>query len=197
MGLLNRLFGRGDADADAGAAGHTQPPSSQFHESETTAQHHGPKNAPRRELVQVVLRDTMRKHGIPSDWIDCRVLSVVTREHQSGMHVQFIVGKGQTRLLNYVHEFQESFWEEIEKFEPHARDWLFSLAWQFDGGGSRASRSMPTFGVDTQAGGDTQPSDLGEEELASDLQALYAAMAQPEPPAAAASASRARGPAAS
>ena len=195
MGLLNRLFGRGGADP--GADGHTQPQSSQFHESETTAQHHGPKNAPRRELVQVVLRDTMRKHGIPSDWIDCRILSVVTRQHQSGMHVQFIVGKGQTRLLSYVHEFQESFWEEIEKFEPHARDWLFSLAWQFDGGASRASRrSMPTFD-DTQLGGDTQPPDLREEELASDLQALYAirdaAMAQPEPPAAA-SGTRARDP---
>jgi hypothetical protein len=199
MGLLNRLFGgRAGAGADADASGHTQPQSSQFHESETTAQLHGPKNAPRRELVQVVLRDTMRKHGIPSDWIDCRVLSVVTRQHQSGMHVQFIVCKGQTRLLNYVHEFQESFWEEIEKFEPQARDWLFSLAWQFDGGSSRTSRSMPTFGADAQASGDTQPSDLGEDDLESDLQALYAirdaALAQPEPPTAA-SANRTSGPA--
>jgi hypothetical protein len=201
MGLLNRLFGgKGGAGADADASGDTQPQSSQFHESETTAQDHGQKNAPRRELVQVVLRDTMRKHGIPSDWIDCRVLSVVTRQHQSGMHVQFIICKGQSRLLNYVHEFQESFWEEIEKFEPQAREWLFSLAWQFDGGSSRVSRSMPIFGGDRQPSGDTQPSDLDEEELASDLQALYAirdaAIAQSEPPAAV-PASRARGPAGS
>lgn len=187
MGLLKKLFGGGNA------AGETQPQSSQFHESETTAQHHGSRSAPRRELVQVVLRDTMRKHGIPSDWIDCRILSVVTRMHVSGMHVQFIVGKGQSRLLEYVQAFQDSFWEEIEKFEPRAREWLFSVAWQFDGDGSRVNRSMPGpggwNGDDTQPGGDTQPPDMSADELASDLQALYAIrdaalLAQPAEPAA-------------
>ena len=172
MGMLKKLFGGGRG------AGESQPPhSSQFHESETTAQHHGSRNAPRRELVQLVLRDTMRKHGIPSDWIDCRILSVVTRRHMSGMHVQFIVDKGQSRLLAYVQPFQESFWEEIEKFEPHARDWLFSLAWQFDGPGTRG-RSMPGpggwYGDEARAGGDTQSPDADADELASDLQALYA-----------------------
>jgi hypothetical protein len=167
MGLLKKIFGGGtDAAAD------TQPPSSQFHESETTAQQAGSSNAPRRELVQVVLRDTMRKHGIPSDWMDCRVLSVVTRQRVSGMHVQFIVSKGQTRLLNFVHAFQESFWKEIEKFEPRARDWLFSLAWQFDGPAPRAKRSEPEHAE--WLDGDTQPPEEPEDELQSDLQALYA-----------------------
>jgi hypothetical protein len=167
MGLLKKIFGGGTDDA----AG-TQPPSSQFHESETTAQQAGSSNAPRRELVQVVLRDTMRKHGIPSDWMDCRVLSVVTRQRVSGMHVQFIVSKGQTRLLNFVHAFQESFWKEIEKFEPRARDWLFSLAWQFDGPAPRAKRSEPEHAE--WLDGDTQPPEEPEDELQSDLQALYA-----------------------
>src|SRR4051812_30961442 len=56
MGLLNKLFGRTNDGGD------TQPQSSQFHESETTAQDHNSANAPHRELVHVVLRDTMRKH---------------------------------------------------------------------------------------------------------------------------------------
>ena len=199
MGLLKKLFGGADA------ARETRPHSSQFHESETTAQNAGSRNAPRRELVQVVLRDTMRKHGIPSDWIDCRILSVVTRKQMSGMHVQFIVAKDQSRLLNYVHAFQDSFWLEIEKFEPHARDWLFSLAWQFDGTASPADRSLPGPGRwrndDTQAGGDTQPPDIGADELASDLQALYAirdaALAQAAHPASAEAAPpvRSKGPA--
>jgi hypothetical protein len=174
MGLLKKLFG---GNGGAGEA-QPQPQSSQFHESETTAQHHGSRNAPRRELVQIVLRDTMRKHGIPSDWIDCRILSVVTRRKTSGMHVQFIVSKGQSRLLAFVQPFQDSFWEEIEKFEPRARDWLFSLAWQFDGTGSAVSRSMPgpnDWHEDAaQPAGDTQPPDLAADDLESDLKALYA-----------------------
>src|SRR5882724_5634186 len=100
MRFLKKIFG-----------GFTSSRSSQFHESETnlgTAT--TSPNAPRRELVKVVLRDTMRKHAIPSDWIDCRILSAVTRQHKSGMHVQFIVREGEARLLEYVHAFQDSFW---------------------------------------------------------------------------------------
>lgn len=165
MGLLKKFFGGGTA-ADA------PPASSQFHESETTAQQAGSSNAPRRELVQVVMRDTMRKHGIPSDWMECRILSVVTRKRLSGMHVQFIVAQGQPRLLEFVHAFQESFWEEIEKFEPRARDWLFSLAWQFDAPTARGARAAPE--AEGWEDGDTQPHDEPPDELASDLQALYA-----------------------
>lgn len=166
MGLLKKFFGGTAADSA------TRPPSSQFHESETTAQQTGSSNVPRRELIQLVLRDTMRKHGIPSDWMDCRILSVVTRKHVSGMHVQFIVLQGQTRLLDFVHAFQESFWEEIEKFEPRARDWLFSVAWQFDGPAPKGKRPRPD--LSGWADGDTQPPDEPADELASDLQALYA-----------------------
>jgi hypothetical protein len=182
MGLLKKLFG-GAAGAKPGGGA-----SSQFVESETTAQRTGSVNAPRRELVQVVLRDTMRKHAIPSDWIDCRILSVVTRKHQAGMHVQFIVRQGEEKLLPYVHAFQDTFWSELEKFEAHPREWLFSLAWQFDGD-RRAGAMM---GLDDWDG-DTQPPQetpgmppphaADAEELASDLQALYAirdaALSQP------------------
>jgi hypothetical protein len=171
MGLLKKIFG--------GGAASTRSRSSQFHESGTSSESSTSPNAPRRELVKVVLRDTMRKHAIPSNWIDCRTFSVITRQHTPGMHVQFIVRDGEERLLDYVHAFQDSFWEEIEKFEPQARQWLFSLSWQFEGVPVHGIASMPTeWGND----GDTQPPeedtrpgyDEHPDELASDLQALYA-----------------------
>jgi hypothetical protein len=168
MGLLRNFF-RGREQRD------TQPQSSQFHETESTAQRANSANAARRELVQVALRDTMRKHAIPADWIDCRMLSVVTRQRRAGMHVQFIVRKSQTQLLASVHEFQRSFWHGIEQFDPRARDWLFSIAWQFDGADDAASPSPgPDFSdVDTEPAGDTQPPEL-DDELQTDLRALYA-----------------------
>ena len=74
MSLIKKIFG-----ADKGASDSTQ-----FRESKSApgGQSVGrtvSENAPRRDLVQVVLRETMRKHGIPSDWIDCRTLSVLTQ----------------------------------------------------------------------------------------------------------------------
>ena len=129
MGLIDRIFRNGKDRDGAGASASTQ-----FHESEPdSGDSPASRNAPRRELVQVVLRDTMRKHGIPSDWIECRVLSAVTRSGRSGLHVNFVVRQAHDRLLTYVFAFQDSFERELARFEPRARDWLLSLGWEFEG----------------------------------------------------------------
>lgn len=172
MGLLKKLFG-GDGESAS------KPASSHFHESESAANRSNPENAPRRELVQVVLRDTMRKHGIPSDWLECRILSVVTRRRKTGMHVQLIVKQGGERLVQYVHPFQQTFWAELGRFEAKPREWLLSLAWQFDSDAHHPDGGFSAQGWDeddTQPpdAQDTQPPEEDPEMLASDLQALYA-----------------------
>jgi hypothetical protein len=129
MGLIGRIFGNGK-DREGAAS----PPSTQFRESEPdSSDQGGSRNAPRRELVQVILRDTMRKHGIPSDWIECRMLSTVNRVGRHGLHVNFVVKKAHDRLLAYVFAFQDSFERELARFEPRAGDWLLSLGWEFQG----------------------------------------------------------------
>lgn len=129
MGLIGRLFGNEkEREGGAGTA------STQFHESEPdSTDQPGSRNAPRRELVQVILRDTMRKHGIPSDWIECRILSTVNRMGRHGLHVNFVVKQAHERLLAYVFAFQDSFERELGRFEPRAQDWLLSLGWEFRG----------------------------------------------------------------
>ena len=126
MGLLRRLFGGGKRQ--------TGPLSSQFYESETTSnEEETSRNAPRRELIQVVMRDTMRKHGIPSDWIQCRILSTVSRSGRAGLHVNFVVRQAHEQLLGYVFAFQASFESELARFESRARDWLLGIGWEFEG----------------------------------------------------------------
>ena len=132
----------------------------------------------------------MRKHGIPSDWIECRVLSVVTGEAVQGLHAQFVVLDGEDRLLDYVHAFQDGFWGEIERYDPKVREWLLSVSWQFEGESAHDAASLPGPGSWTDEP-DTQPPEAGDtlppeamdtqppgpdqpDELASDLKALYA-----------------------
>lgn len=127
MGLIDRIFGNGKEREPTSAT-------TQFHESEPdSGDPQGSRNAPRRELVQVVLRDTMRKHGIPSDWIECRILSTTSRSGRTGLHVNFVVRQAHDRLITYVFAFQDSFERELARFEPRARDWLLSLGWEFQG----------------------------------------------------------------
>ena len=189
MQLIKKLFGR-PSGATSG------PESAQFHESEPSTEI-GSRNAPRRELVQVVLRDSMRRHGIPSAWIDCRILSVVSRNSKTGMHVQLIVRDGADRLLTYVPAFQGSFMQEISRFDPRVDEWLFSLSWQFHPLPAAIDVAMPdpalwtvppapvplvqaqvppvaTPGVVTVAPRAPVVDRAGDQEVLEDLQALYA-----------------------
>ena len=189
MGLMKKLF-RGGGDKEAG--------SSLFPESQTQTSLEKTKtnNAPRRDLVKLVLRETMRKHGIPTDWMDCRALSVLTKHHKSGMHVQFLVLKNDHQILQWIHAFQESFWAQIMRTDPTAHDWLFSVGWEFYGKSVSGFDVMPDpsswadVGPDTetqeedlrpQDAGDTLPPDEADahDQLETDLQALQAMMSVP------------------
>jgi hypothetical protein len=184
MSLMKKIFGR---DANGTTAADESPQTSDGEKSGDSLK----ARDIHRELVQVVLRDTMRRHAIPSDWIDCRIFSAQS-QRKAGVHVQFVVNQGDEQLLNYVHAFQDSFWEEILKFEPQAREWLFSVAWQFCGKVARGSAAPPAPHARSEVpavqkaepeAGDTQPQYEDAEDLESDLQALFAirdaALSQP------------------
>jgi len=165
MGLIGKIFGDSKISPDV-------PSKFQEGHSQAASVHTKSRNGARRDLVKLALRDTIRKFGVPPDWIDCRTLSVVNREQQHGMHVQFLVRKSDRQVMNYIHAFQESFWKETESIDPQARQWLFSVGWEFYG--------KPEQGPDTTAQNQRQQKSAElEDELASDLQALQALMSSP------------------
>lgn len=202
MGLIDRIFKGGNQKAAAPA----ERASTQFYESEPDSEDsQADRNAPRRELVQVVLRDTMRKHGIPSDWVDCRILSTVSRSGRRGLHVNFVVRQAHDRLLPYVFAFQDSFERELARFEPRCRDWLLSLGWEFLGvnaaempdakSWSQPGRPLPAASAQETAAAaaareEATAKEKSDEEIQRDLQALFAirdaaladAAAKPVPP---------------
>ena len=200
MGLLNRIFKPGES-RDAQDA----PSATEFHESDSDGgqeESAAQRTAVRRELVQVTLRETMRRHAVPSDWLEVRMLPVVTRKGKSGMHVQLVVKQGQGSLLTYIPSFQSALMAEIEKFEPRAWDWLLSISWQFAGITSRNAGELPATAAAWQPGGNaagaaaaggpaTDPAALDDavaqagDDVAEDLQALFAirdaALKEPAP----------------
>jgi len=170
MGLLQRIFGARDREAAGG------PPSSQFHESGTSGDaEDSSRNAPRRELVQVILRDAMRKHGIPSDWIDCRILSTVNRAGHPALHVNFVVKQAHDLMLGYVFAFQDTFEKELARFEPRAQEWLISLGWEFHGQNLAALMPEPHNRAAAGSGGAAEKeSPKSDEDVQNDLKALFA-----------------------
>jgi len=103
----------------------------------------GSDNATRRHLVQVLLRDAMRKYGIPLPWIDCQMLLVSSRSRGPGMYVRLVVRHWDDRLLKYAFAFQNALMEEITRFEPGAAQWLHGISWQLEVAETCPNPTMP------------------------------------------------------
>jgi hypothetical protein len=138
MGLLNKIF----KGPDRVGPDTVSPTGTRFEESDDHDES-AERETSRRELVKLVLRESMRRHAVPSDWIECRMLPVVTRKRKTGVHVQLIVKQGQASLLNYIPAFQSSLMAEIEKYDPRAWDWLLSISWQFAGITASSGGQLP------------------------------------------------------
>lgn len=134
--LINSLFGR----SAHGAAAQRMPASNR--DNPLTIED-GSDNATRRQLVQVLLRDALRKYGIPPRWIDCQMLLVNSRSKGQGMYVRLVVREWDDRLMDYAFAFQNALMVEITRFEPQATHWLHGISWQLDLADTCPYRNMP------------------------------------------------------
>ena len=103
----------------------------------------GSESAMRRQLVQVLLRDVLRKSGIPPSWIECHMLTVSSRSLGNGLYLRLIVKHWDPRLMDYAFAFQNTLMSDIEKFEANASSWLHGISWQLELGDSCPYQTLP------------------------------------------------------
>jgi hypothetical protein len=119
MSILDRLFGARQAGGEA-----TRP--------DTPPQGPAAPSAQRRELLRVVFRDTVAKHGIPPAWIGAELLTVpAAHGHEPDIHVRLQIRHWDARLLPHAVAFQRSLHKRIEVFDPQSASWLTGFSWQF------------------------------------------------------------------
>jgi len=186
MSLFKRIF------RDKAGAEPSQPASSSgFEDSDDESVQGEPSRGPgRREAVHMVLRETMRQHGIPADWIEGRMLKLVDPVRAAtGTYITLVIRGGQDRLLTYVPAFQASFREAMARFDPRVSDWLRGVSWEFADGGAappaaqtkaKAASEAPA-AAPPNSGFDPTPSLIPTpqspaeaDQLEQDLQALFA-----------------------
>jgi hypothetical protein len=123
--LFNRLgFTRSPAPA-APPLSQLGPPPSQMSNSAAT------QGRSRRELLRVVLRDTLNRHGIPSAWFDAEVLVSTSRTGERGIHWRLVVKNPDPRLLTYAVALQNALIKRLMTFDPLASGWLTGVSWQY------------------------------------------------------------------
>ena len=119
------------------SAGGKQPPTGDSSLPSSRTHHQsvlndGSETAARGQLVQVVMRDLVRKSGIPAGWIQCQIQVVSSSKRGRGIFVRLVVKQWDQRLMTYAFAFQKALLTDIVQFEPKAAAWLQGIAWQLE-----------------------------------------------------------------
>ena len=140
--LISKIFGFGSPSPTKRAS---QPDfaMSRMQEDSPLTIEDGSDNALRRQLVHVLLRDVLRRHGIPAPLVECQMLVVSSRSRGPGMYVRLVLKQWDERLVRYAFAFQKALIADILRFEPQANDWLHGVSWQFEFGESCPYAQLP------------------------------------------------------
>ena len=103
----------------------------------------GSEAATRDQLVQVLLRDLVRKSGIPPGWVQCQTQLINSRSRGKGIYVRLVVRHWDERLMKYAFAFQKALLKDIVQFEPAAASWLQGVSWQFEVAASCPLTELP------------------------------------------------------
>lgn len=86
----------------------------------------------RRELLSLAVRDTLRKHGIPTHWISAETHSAMTGNRVRGMHLRLVVREWQPKLLAYTVALQKAVQARLIRLDPLAPSWIAGVSWRFE-----------------------------------------------------------------
>jgi hypothetical protein len=137
--IIGRWFGRQPprAPRDTRAANSSIGPSSMHSASvlpSGMSQPFGSDSKPQaivhRDLLRLVLRDMLSRHGIPSSWVGLQVLSAKSSGKPVGLHARLLVRHWEPRILAHAPGLEKSFIERLMALDPMADQWLMGLSWQ-------------------------------------------------------------------
>ena len=84
-----------------------------------------------RELVKVVLMDTLRQHGIPAGWIGCDVTVMSHRTKDDKLLIHLNIMKWNEALLRYAPALQRQFMQGLDRFDPAVDHANYAISWRF------------------------------------------------------------------
>lgn len=130
MNTLKKLSAWLGLGRNQAAPSHSSLPNSRS--AQQSLLHDGSETATRGQLVQVLLRDLVKKSGMPPGWVQCQIQVINSRSRGQGIYVRLVVKHWDERLMKYAFAFQKALLTEIVQFEPKAASWLQGIAWQLE-----------------------------------------------------------------
>lgn len=83
------------------------------------------------DMVTVVLRDLLRKHGIPGNWVGCEVHTLPLPNNESQVHIHLVIHVWSEALVHHTSALQHELMESLDDFEPHVDHTGYLAVWRF------------------------------------------------------------------
>jgi hypothetical protein len=130
MSFTNWLFGSEKSTSNsASTANHSKLG---FPSSQTSTNSVESPQAVRKELLRLVLRETLKYNGFPGTWVTADALVATSSRRESGIHVRLVIKHWDARFPQYAVAFQHNFESRLLTLDPLAGNWLMGISWQYD-----------------------------------------------------------------
>lgn len=87
----------------------------------------------RRDLLRMALRDVTTQCGIPSVWLEIRVLAASSSSRkQQGVQARIVVKHWQPLLMAHAPALERRVIQRLMALDPLADQWLLGLCWQLE-----------------------------------------------------------------
>ena len=162
MSFLKRIFA---SSSTAGNPASQPAPHSVPASTLNTKSPMSQENSSRRELLRLVLRDTLNRAGIPTSWIGADLLAATSRGREPGIHVRLLLKHWDPRLMLHGIAFEQTYRKRVLTLDPLADRWLLGISWQFALDDESTCPPLPHPGIWTSAfdGPDTDVGALAEQ----------------------------------
>jgi hypothetical protein len=85
----------------------------------------------KRELIRVVLKDTLRMHGIPYNWLACEIIIIPRGPGAEDLYIQLVMMKWNESLLRYASALQQQLLSGLDRFDPSVDHSKYVVSWRF------------------------------------------------------------------
>jgi hypothetical protein len=106
--------------------------SQQFLNSQSSQSATNSTHGIRKDLLRMVLRETLTRNGIPVAWVGADMLRTTGRAgRDAGIHVRLLMHHWDPRLLVHGVAFEQNFCKRVVAMDPLATNWLMGVSWQY------------------------------------------------------------------